>query len=96
MNKYFHIYGAIDCPFCVDAVMLLTSLGYEYALTLMDQAPTHSALVKSAYGHPTIPIIVYCSGLEQEEFIGGSEDLVKFLQKTFEKKEEKGLTDIDE
>ena len=97
MNKYFHVYGAIDCPYCLEAISLLTSLGYEYVLTLIDQSPTYAALVKSGYGHPTIPIISYCESLDREEFIGGSDDLVKYLQKTFkEKKEEKGLTDSDE
>jgi len=96
MNKYFHVYGAIDCPFCIDAVMLLTSLGYEYALTLMDQTSTYSALIKSAYAHPTIPIITYCSNLDEEEFVGGSEDLVKFLSKNFEKSDPPNLTPEEE
>jgi glutaredoxin len=97
MNKYFHVYGAIDCPYCLEAITLLTSLGYEYVLTLIDQSPTYATHIKSAYGHPTIPIILYCDGLAEEEFIGGADELTKYLQKTFkEKKEEKGLTDPDE
>ena len=96
MNKYFHVYGAIDCPYCLEAITLLTSLGYEYALTLIDQSQTYAALIKSAYAHPTIPIITYCENLDKEEFIGGADELVKYLQKNFDKKDTKDLTDIDE
>ena len=97
MNKYFQVYGAIDCPYCLEAITLLTSLGYEYVLTLIDQSPTYAALVKSAYGHPTIPIVTYCESLDREEFIGGADELTKYLQKTFEeKKKQKDLTDPDE
>lgn len=96
MNKYFHVYGAIDCPYCLEAITLLTSLGYEYTLTLIDQSPTYAALVKTAYAHSTIPIITYCENLEQEEFIGGATELVEYLQKTFEKKAPPGLTDKEE
>ena len=96
MNKYFHVYGAIDCPFCIDAVMLLTSLGYEYTLTLMDQSPTYSALIKSAYAHPTIPIITYCNNLNEEEFIGGATELVDFLSKNLEEIDLPNLTDKKE
>ena len=96
MNKYFQVYGAIDCPYCLEAITLLTSLGYEYVLTLIDQSTTYSALIKTAYGHPTIPIITYCENLNQEEFIGGADSLVRFLQKNFDKKDTNDLTDIDE
>tara|TARA_R110000744_G_scaffold5421_8_gene19186 strand:+ start:2066 stop:2356 length:291 start_codon:yes stop_codon:yes gene_type:complete len=96
MNKYFHIYGAIDCHYCLEAITLLSSLGYEYTLTLIDQSQTYGALIKSAYAHPTIPIITYCSSLDEEEFIGGSAELVKFLQKTFEQSDPPTLTDPEE
>jgi len=96
VNKYFHVYGAIDCPFCIDSVMLLTSLGYEYTLTLIDQSPTHAALIKSAYGHPTIPIITYCNNLDEEEFIGGASELVNFLSKNFEESDVAALTPTEE
>ena len=97
MNKYFHVYGAIDCPYCLEAISLLTSLGYEYVLTLIDQSPTYAAHIKAAYAHPTIPIVLYCDGLAEEEFIGGSDDLTRYLQKTFEeKKKQKDLTADDE
>jgi|TARA_R110000824_G_scaffold118535_1_gene270840 glutaredoxin len=96
VNKYFHIYGAIDCPYCLEAITLLTSLGYEYSLTLIDQSPTYSALIKTAYGHSTIPIVTYCENLDREEFVGGADDLVKYLQKSFDKKDTKDLTAIDE
>ena len=96
MNKYFHIYGAIDCPYCLEAITLLTSLGYEYALTLIDQSQTYGALIKSAYAHPTIPIITYCENLDKEEFVGGADQLVKYLQKTFEKSDPPSLTTEDE
>ena len=89
MNKYFHVYGAIDCPYCLEAITLLTSLGYEYVLTLIDQSATYATHIKSAYAHPTIPIILYCDGLAEEEFIGGADELTKYLQKTFEEKKKK-------
>lgn len=97
MNKYFHVYGAIDCPYCLEAITLLTSLGYEYVLTLIDQSPTYATFIKSGYAHNTIPIVTYCESLDQEEFIGGADELTKFLQKTFEeKRKQKDLTDPDE
>jgi glutaredoxin len=96
MNKYFHIYGTLDCPYCLEAITILNTLGYEYALTILDQSKTYTALIKTSYAHNTVPIITYCDGLLNEEFIGGSEELAKFLQKDFEKIEEKDLTDPDE
>jgi glutaredoxin len=97
MNKYFHIYGTLECPHCLEAITLLGSLGYEYVLTIMGQSKTYSMLTKTAYAHNTVPIITYCSGLADEEFIGGADDLIKYLQKTFEeKKKQKDLTDPDE
>ena len=85
MNKYFHVYGAIDCPYCLEAITLLTSLGYEYVLTLIDQSPTYAALIKSGYGHPTIPIVTYCESLDRE---GVHRRLIsyKIPQKTFKEK----------
>ena len=83
MNKYFHIYGTLDCPYCLEAITILNSLGYEYALTILDQSQTYTALIKTSYAHNTVPIITYCEGLDKEEFVGGADNLVKFLQKTF-------------
>ena len=86
MNKYFHIYGTLECPFCLEAITLLNSLGHEYILTILDQSLTFSALIKTAYAHNTVPIILYCDGLGDEEFIGGADELIGFLKKDYTKK----------
>jgi glutaredoxin len=94
VNKYFHIYGTLDCTYCLEAITILNSLGHEYILTILDQSETYTALLKFAYSHTTVPIILYCEGLHNEEFIGGTDELMRFLKKDFkEKKEEKELTE---
>ena len=96
MNKYFHIYGTLECPYCLEAITILNSLGHEYILTILDQSKTFTAVIKTAYGHMTVPIIVYCNGLDEEEFIGGSDDLMKYLQKDFTKKEKNRKKELKE
>ncbi len=94
MNKYFHIYGTLDCPYCLEAITILNSLGHEYILTILDQSKTYTALLKTAYAHMTVPIITYNDGLEDEEFIGGANELMKYIQKDFTKKNKsEGLTE---
>ena len=89
MNKYFHIYGTLDCPYCLEAITILNSLGHEYILTILDQSKTYTALLKTAYSHVTVPLILYCDGLDNEEFIGGADELMSYLQKDFTKKKKK-------
>ncbi len=97
MNKYFHIYGTLECSYCLETITILNSLGHEYILTILDQSKTYTALLKTAYAHNTVPIIVYCDGLGDEEFIGGAEQLVDYLKKDYTekktKKEEEELTE---
>ena len=99
MNKYFHIYGTLECPYCLEAITILNSLGHEYVLTILDQSTTYTALLKTAYAHTTVPIILYCEGLGDEEFIGGADELIKYLKKDFTEKIKKDtpaeLTDIE-
>tara|TARA_R110002110_G_scaffold74581_6_gene197378 strand:+ start:168 stop:470 length:303 start_codon:yes stop_codon:yes gene_type:complete len=100
VNKYFHIYGTLDCPYCLESITILNSLGHEYILTILDQSKTFTAMIKTAYAHNTVPIVTYCSGFDEEEFIGGAAELMGYLQQDFtiknRKKEEKDLTDLDE
>tara|TARA_R110000851_G_scaffold121908_3_gene250970 strand:- start:1975 stop:2274 length:300 start_codon:yes stop_codon:yes gene_type:complete len=93
MNKYFHIYGTLECPYCLEAITILNSLGHEYILTILDQSKTYTMLLKTAYAHNTVPIIVYCDGLGDEEFIGGAEALMQYLQEDFTKKSKKKDTE---
>ena len=89
MNKYFHIYGTLECPHCLEAITILNSLGHEYVLTIMDQSKTYTALLKTAYAHNTVPIILYCDGLSEEKFIGGASELMDYLKKDYTKKKKK-------
>ena len=89
MNKYFHIYGTLECPYCLEAITILNSLGHEYILTILDQSKTYTMLLKTAYAHNTVPIILYCEWLGDEEFIGGAKELMKYLQEDFTKKNNK-------
>ena len=38
---------------------------------------TFSALIKTAYAHNTVPIILYCDGLGDEEVIGGADIVIE-------------------
>tara|TARA_R100000234_G_C4980835_1_gene170758 strand:+ start:879 stop:1169 length:291 start_codon:yes stop_codon:yes gene_type:complete len=94
VNKYFHVYGTLECRYCLEAITLLNSLGHEYILTILDQSKTYTALLKTAYAHNTVPIILYCDGLSEEEFIGGADELIDYLKKDFtEKKHIDNLTE---
>jgi len=93
VNKYFHIYGTLECPYCLEAITILNSLGHEYILTILDQSKTYTMLLKTAYAHNTVPIILYCDGLGDEEFIGGADALMKYLQEDFTKKSNKKDTE---
>ena len=49
MLKYYHVYAKATCPWCVDAVNLLHSVGSEFVLTLVENSPEFYHNVKKKY-----------------------------------------------
>ena len=80
----FKIYALRHCVFCKRAIeeLRLRSLSFLYCpMDALATIPTISVtleMVKEKYDWPTVPIIVKVTN-EDEEFIGGYNDLVEYL-----------------
>ena len=80
MLTYYHIYAKAECPFCVKAINLLHGLGYDFVLTLVDNSPDYYHKIKKKYEHQTVPMIVERNLIDEENFIGGYSELLKYFE----------------
>ena len=76
----YFIYGITDCPNCLRACALLMEKGIEYVFIETDFSPTHRTALKKEFGWSTFPMVVKVCG-DEEEFIGGYDDLHHVLKK---------------
>ena len=76
MSFKFVIYSTPTCPYCNMAKDLITEQGMEYTETSLN---TQEAIddFKKTTGHKTVPQIYLDT--DQQEYIGGYEDVEKFL-----------------
>jgi glutaredoxin len=80
--RYFQIYAWTECPFCVHAKDLLIENKEQFMFCCLDQSDALLRFIKSKYEWETVPMIVEKHTEHNEErFIGGYTDLVKYLEK---------------
>ena len=78
-NTYI-VYGLDGCPFCEEAVDLLSSLGYNYEYFDLSNDPEFLQEVKEFHNHRTVPIVMQLGGEDSiARFIGGCDDLKREL-----------------
>jgi glutaredoxin len=78
--QLYLIYGISDCPACLKAQAHLMGQDIEYVFINADFSKAYRTAIKEEFGWQTFPIIVKVTP-DQEEFIGGYDDLLYTLQK---------------
>ena len=76
----YFVYGITDCPACLRACALLMERDIEYVFVETDFSQSHRTALKKEFGWATFPMIVRAER-EDEQFIGGYEDLQAALEK---------------
>lgn len=78
--ELYIIYGISDCPACLQAQATLMAEDKEYVFVNADFSKLYRTAIKEEFDWNTLPIIVKVTA-EQEEFIGGYDDLCYILKK---------------
>tara|TARA_R100001443_G_C3336476_1_gene173536 strand:- start:74 stop:331 length:258 start_codon:yes stop_codon:yes gene_type:complete len=81
MLKYI-IYGKSSCPFCTKIIKKLIEAKKTFYVELLDENPERLEQMKIKYKHNTVPIVLIRK--EEEIFLGGCDDTIKFLEKEHE------------
>ncbi len=69
-----------ECPFCVHAKELLIEKGEQFMFCCLDQSDVLLTFLKKKYDWETVPMIIEkYTDSNEERFIGGFTDLVKYL-----------------
>lgn len=74
------VYGITDCPACLRACADLMEHDIEYVFVETDFSKSYRTALKDEFNWATFPMIVKVSE-EEEEFIGGYDDLQCVLKK---------------
>jgi glutaredoxin len=78
--RYFEVYAWTECPFCVHAKELLIEKGEQFMFCCLDQSDVLLTFLKKKYDWETVPMIIEkYTDSNEERFIGGFTDLVKYL-----------------
>ena len=78
--EIYLIYGISDCPACLKAQAYLMDRNVEYVFINADFSKTYRTAIKEEFEWQTFPIIVKVTP-EQEELVGGYDDLCYIFQK---------------
>lgn len=81
----YNIYGLKWCVFCLRAINTLHEKSISFTYHAMDDKPSVLNYIKETYDHKTVPIITRDIDGE-EQFIGGYDDLVKYLHQPEDEK----------
>lgn len=98
MERIFTVYSQVDCPYCKKAIALLKSRGEEFTVVMLDYSPTIRKTLSEIYHWKTVPMIVvapFDEGVSDVKFIGGCEDLERFLKEEDDAQEEESTEDDD-
>jgi len=84
VGEYFHLYIKVDCPFCADAINLLSAEQKEFIVTVMDKSPFFVEEVKKQFNHPTVPVVLHVGGGNEVPegnvlLVGGYDQLREYL-----------------
>jgi glutaredoxin len=81
--KYYKIICWSECPFCLQAKMVMIGRPEEFEYCSVNHSPRLLDHYKSIYKHETVPMIVEIDiSTSQERFIGGYTDLIKYFKET--------------
>ncbi len=78
--EVYIIYGITDCPACLRACADLMERDIEYAFVETDFSKSYRSALKNEFNWSTFPMVVKVSE-DEEEFIGGYDDLLCVLEK---------------
>tara|TARA_Y100000593_G_C4242908_1_gene303127 strand:+ start:729 stop:989 length:261 start_codon:yes stop_codon:yes gene_type:complete len=84
MKEVYVIYGITDCPACLRACADLMEREIEYVFIETDFSKSYRAALRADFEWSTFPMIVKVCG-DEEEFVGGYDDLQYLLEKDFKK-----------
>ena len=77
-SRKFKLYVTNTCPYCHMASKLIADKGMIYECHALDNQPKLLQEVRSRYNWRTVPMVLEVTG-GQEKFIGGYDDLCKYL-----------------
>ena len=79
-GDHYIVFGLSTCPFCEEAVALLSFLGYNHEYYTLDDNPEYLKELKEFYQQGTVPMILRVGGEDSiVRFIGGCDDLKREL-----------------
>ena len=78
MDKNYILWVKSTCPFCVQAKDELLRRGLNHTVYIMDKKTEELEEVKTAWNHPTVPVILFSEG-DEKRLIGGYTDLLTWL-----------------
>ena len=86
MHDYFHLYIKVDCPFCADAINLLSAQEREFIVTVMDKCPPFVEEVKRQFNQATVPVILHVGPPSEVPngsvvLVGGYDQLKEYLDR---------------
>jgi len=81
--KYYKIICWSECPYCLQAKMVMIDRPEEFEYCAVNHSPLLLEHYKSIYSHDTVPMIIEIDTMTgQEKFIGGYTDLIEYFEKT--------------
>ena len=78
--EVYIVYGITDCPACLRACADLMERDIEYAFVETDFSKSYRDALKKEFNWSTFPMVVKVFE-DEEEFIGGYDELQTVLQK---------------
>jgi glutaredoxin len=80
VSRYYFMWTKSDCPYCVTAMQLLAKNQANHTVYTMDKRPDELDKVKEEFNWKTVPVIAVQRSDGLREFIGGCDDLEKYLE----------------
>mgnify|MGYP003659924515 CR=1 FL=1 len=78
--SYFFMWGKDACPYCIQARQLFFEKCLPHVAYAVDERPELLAIVQERFQWNTVPLIVEYTPTAEQKFIGGYEDLVKYIE----------------
>ena len=77
----YMVYGITDCPACLRAQAELMQRNREYVFINADFSAKYRSDIKESLRWPTFPIITKVTDEDEEDLVGGCDDLLRVLEK---------------
>ena len=80
---YYKIICWSECPYCLQAKMVMIDRPESFEYCSVDHSPKLLDYYKTIYKYETVPMIVEINQFTgQEKFIGGYSDLIKYFEQS--------------